>query len=178
MMQDVHIRVKPQNAYARVAFYGFLVLTFGVFAASYAMGRFRGVMQLGAFFCAVTAVLLYTKFMAPVFAYDLMTDNDGVPLFVVTQTIGRRMTTLCRIELTDVVSVRFCLMREAKAQKYDGSVHRYVYMPTLFPQTVCVVKTSGRYERAELFLEGNDSFVTLLNEYVAHARQTASPEEE
>ncbi len=177
MMQDVHIRVKAQNSYARVAFYTFLVLTFAVFAASYAMGRFRGVMQLGAFFCAVTAVLLYTKFMAPMFAYDLMTDNDGVPVFVVTQTIGRRMTTLCRIELADVVSVRLCLMKEAKAQKIEGSVHRYVYMPTLLAQTVCVVRTSGRYERAELFLEGGDGFVSMLNEYVAHAKQMAAPEE-
>lgn len=178
MIREMHMRVKPQNNYARIAFFVFFFLTFAVFGISYALEFYRGLLQLGAMCCLVTAILLYTKFIAPIYQYDILLDVNDVPVFTVCQTTGRRMTTLCRVELADIRTADILTREQRKAQKADPSVRHYVYTPSLFPATVCVVRVEGRHERAQLVLEGTQEFASFLLEQAELARQICHTTEE
>ncbi len=178
MIQELHMRVKPQNKHANIAFWLFFVLAFVVFGVSYAVALYRGVLQLGAMFCLVTSILFYTKYIAPQFCYEITIDSQDTPVFIVTQTIGRRMTTLCRIDLADIQSAEHLSRTALKEHRVPADTRRYVYTPSLLPATVCVVTTGGHGERAQLVLEGGQDFADLLLSQAAIARDRMPPNEE
>ena len=88
MNRSFSARPKPSNNNAKIAFGVALGIAAVGFLFYFLMERYRGIVGMAALFVLVTALLIYTKFISPSFAYDVIDDGSDVPLFVVRQIIG------------------------------------------------------------------------------------------
>ena len=177
MIKEITVRPKPQNNNAKIAFLITLFISFVGFGVYFAMDRYRGFVGMFALFTLVTAILFYTKYIAPSFCYDLTTDSADNPIFVVRQITGKRQTTLCRIDIAEIRSIKKENKTEMRAHKTPVGYRKYVYAPTLFPPFVYRITVIGRYEKAELIIECTDEFAEYLLECVVEASQANTMEE-
>ena len=177
MINEASLNPKPQNNNAKIAFLLAILISAIGFVTYFSIDRYRGIVGLFALFTLVTAILFYTKYISPEFHYDITHDSENTPIFVVRQIIGKRQTTLCRIDLSDIKEIRRVNKSERRAHKTPSGYRKYVYSPTLFPSEVFILTVIGRYERAEIIIEGDGGFVKLLEEGAAEARQALLSEE-
>ena len=177
MIKDLTVRPKPQNNNAKIAFTVSLAVSAIGFAAYYAIERFRGIVGMLALFALVTAILFYTKFISPIFYYDVTSDSDNVPIFVVRQIIGKRQTTLCRIDLASITEIKKETKAEMRAHKTPSAYRKYVYAPTLFPPVVYRITVVGRYEKSEIIIECSEDFAEYLRSCAQEAAEAVSEEE-
>ena len=178
MINESTVRPKPQNNNSKIAFlvtmFFFLLCTAGyVFADKY-----KGVIGLVAICFLTTSILFYTKYIAPVFYYDIMMDSNGVPLFVVRQIVGKRQVTLARIEIADIRDARIETREERKKYKTPGGVLKYNYGPTLNPPMACRVFMKSRHENAELLIEVSEEYKEMLISYAKIAKEMRIEDEE
>ena len=103
--------------------------------------------------------------------YEIVFDSEGTPLFIVNQLVGKRMSTLCRIGLYEIVNIRCESGEEQKAHKTPAGVRKYSYVPTLFSDRVCRIYTVGKHERAEILIEVSDEIAAFLSDYAREARE-------
>ena len=179
MNRSFSARPKPANNNAKIFFALTLFLSAVAFAFYFFMDRYKGIVGTVGLFILVTAILIYTKYISPSFSYDVYPDADDVPVFVVRQLIGKRITTLCRIELADIISVKRETRAEAKAHKTPKEYRKYVYAPTLFPPEIYRLTVNSRYEKAEIVIEISAELCELLNSLINEAKElrAASPDE-
>ena len=170
-IKDLTVHPKPQNNNAKVAFLITLLISAVGFAVYFMMDRYRGFVGMFALFTLVTAILFYTKYISPSFYYDITSDSDGVPIFVVRQIIGKRQTTLCRIDLANIKALASEGREEKKAHKTLSGYKKYVYAPTLFPPRVYRITVIGRYEKAEIIIECSDEFANYLSDCAKQAAE-------
>ena len=112
-----------------------------------AIPHYKGVVGLFAIAAIVVSVTIYTKYISPVFFYDITFDGYGVPVFVVRQVIGRRETTLAQ------------------------GFRLYNYCPTLAPEITYRIISVGRYEKSEVIIEAGEPYIEMLQGYVKEARE-------
>ncbi len=171
MFRDFSVKPKPQNNKARALFIILMVSAFLFVIVSTIVPLYKGIISLLGMTLLVLAMLIYTKYIAPIYFYDLMVDSDGLPLLVIRQQTGKRHTTLCRIALRDVVKVERESRKERKDHKTPKGVVKYAYLPTLDPEESYRISTAGRYEEAEILIESSEEFAQLLSSYAAKARE-------
>ena len=94
-----------------------------------------------------------SKYLASVYYYDITKDVNGTPIFVVRQVMGKRESTLCRIDIADIVSVAHETADERRGHKTPAGYLKYVYTPTLAPKETSRLTVVGRYESAEIVIE-------------------------
>ncbi|MBE6644951.1 MAG: hypothetical protein E7612_06200 [Ruminococcaceae bacterium] len=175
-IKDLTVHPKPQNNNAKVAFLITLLISAVGFAVYFVIEKYRGVVGMFALLTLVTAILFYTKYICPNFYYDITADSDGVPIFVVRQIIGKRQTTLCRIDLANIRALVSEVKEERRAHKTPSGYRKYVYAPTLLPPKVYRITVVGRYEKAEIIIECSDEFASYLSECVKEAENFAEEE--
>ena len=171
MTKSFSARPKPSNNNAKIAFGVALGIAAVGFLFYYLMERYRGIVGTAALFVLVTALLIYTKYISPSFAYDVFQDSSDVPLFVVRQLIGKRITTLCRVELSDVTAIEHETRAERRAHKTPKDYKKYVYAPTMSPAENYRLTVINRYEKAEIVIEISDELADLLRGLVKEARE-------
>ena len=171
MIKEFSIHAKPTNTKARGAFSVCFFASFAVLAVSTFLEHYRGVVGLVGLVILVAAITLYTKFLSCSYYYEIVFDTEGTPLFIVNQLIGKRMTTLCRIGLFEIVKIECEKAEERKAHKTPAGVKKYNYIPTLFADRVCRLYTVGKHERAEIVIEVSDEIAALLSDYAREARE-------
>jgi hypothetical protein len=169
MTSSFSIRPKPANNNAKIAFAIVLFFAAVAFTFYFLMDRYKGIVGTVGLFILVTAILIYTKYISPSFSYDVCPDADDVPVFIVRQVIGKRITTLCRIELADIASVKRETRAEYRAHKTPRDYKKYVYAPTLFPSEVYRLTVPSRYERAEIVIEISDELAELFRSLIVEA---------
>lgn len=177
MIREFSVKPKPSNNKARAAF---IICTSGAFALimlSTFIPLYKGLVSLVGVVLLSVALALYTKYIAPIYYYDIMVDSDGVPLFVVRQQIGKRYTTLCRIALHEIVKIEKENAVQRREHKTPFDMKKYAYLPTLDPQKVYRITTSGRHERAEILIESSDEFANMLISYSREARDIVTDDE-
>ncbi|MBQ7333489.1 MAG: hypothetical protein IJW38_03985 [Clostridia bacterium] len=178
MINESTVRPKPQNNNAKIAFL-ITMLLFLVGLVSYMLAdKYRGVIALIAICFLTSAILFYTKYIAPVFFYDILIDSEGVPLFVVRQQTGKREVTLARIELADIQDVKMESREERKKHKTDRGVLKYNYGPTLNPAASCRIFYKSRYESSEILIEVSEEYREMLLSYSKIARELRTDETE
>ena len=178
MIKEFSIHAKATNNKAKNAFFICFFFSFAALFSSNAFSKYTWVPQLIGMVLLVAAVTLYTKYLSAKYFYEIVFDTEGTPLFVVNQMIGKRMTTLCRIALYEIVRIDGENSEEQKNHKTPGGVKRYNYSPTLMPDRVFRIYTSGRHERAEIIVEFTDEAAIMLSEYAKEARELAKMHEE
>ena len=178
MIKEISARPTPQNKNAKIGFLIFLLLSAVAFVTYYFIDRYKGVVGLVGLMALTTGILIYTKYISVQFYYDVVIDSGNNPMFVVRQLIGRRVTTLCRIDLADIIDVKHEGKNERRAHKTARGVRQYVYAPTLFPKETYRLTVKSRYENAEIIIEGTGEFASLLSEYSKEARELLSADGE
>ena len=155
----------------------FFVLSFISLIVAVFMEKYKGVVGLVTLALLTTAILVYTKYVAVVFHYDLVVEDVDEPLFVVRQTVGKRNVTLSRIALANINSVEKQTRAERRARKTVG-VSRYIYTPTLSPDESFCISISSRTEKAEIIVEMSDEFSEMLTSLVKEAKAMRESEEQ
>ena len=169
MIKELTVSPKPQNKNAKIAFSVAMAISFVTFGISFLMERYRGIVGMFALLMLVTAILFSTKYIAPVFFYDITSDSENTPIFVVRQVTGKRQTTLSCIDLENIKKIEKQDKNEQKAHKTSADFRKYVYAPTLFPETVYRITVIGRYEKAEIIIECSDEYADYLRSAVVEA---------
>ena len=162
MKRELSVHPKPSNNYAKIAFYVSLAVgALGVIA--YLIRRALSVEKSGLLgfvpLVGITvAVFFYNKYISASYYYDVTFDSEGYAIFVVRQTVGKRSSTRCRIGLSEIFAVNRETAEERHAHKTPTDHRRYVYLPTLNPETSYRLITRSRYERSEILIECSDEF--------------------
>lgn len=182
MIREFSVKAKPTNNKARVTFVTLLScagLTFGAYLVMRAFEvQKSGLFGLIPLALVIAAVFIYTKYVSPVYYYELASDSDGYPLFVVRQTYGKRTSTLCRIGLSEITGLERETRSQRRAHKTPRTIMKYNYLPTLLPNYTYRITTRSRYEQAEIVIEINDEFAELLKGYIKEAKDRQIADED
>ena len=178
MIKEFSTHPKPVNNNAKIAFLIAILVSALGFVTYFVIDRYKGVVGTAALMMLTTAILFYTKYISPEFYYDVTVDSEGTPIFVVRQVIGKRQTSLCRIDLADISAVTKQTAKEKREHKIAEGYKAYVYTPTLMPPKTYLIKVSARYEKAEIRIEASDEFAELLREYAKEARDMREADSE
>lgn len=170
MIREFSVKSKATNNKARALFIGFMLLSFLLVMLSVVVSQYRGAVSLGGVAALSVALLLYSKYIAPIYYYDLTVDSDGLPLLIVRQQIGKRYSTLCRVALTEIRRIDKEDRKQRREHKTPNGMKKYSYMPTLDPFNSYRITISNRYEDAEILIEISDEMADLLNSYVLEAK--------
>ena len=171
MIREFSVKTKPSNNKARYSFVFCLSISFALIMLSTFIPVYKGIVSLVGVALLTLALMLYTKYIAPIYYYDVTFDNEGDAVFVVRQQTGKKHTTLCRIPLREIVKIERQTAEHMQVHKTPMGVIKYSYLPTLCPAVVYRLTTSGRYERAEILIESSDEFADLLGSYSSEARE-------
>ena len=150
MIRDFSVKLKPTNNKAKRTFIVCLILAFAFFIVSAVLPIYNGLVGLISLVFLVIALNAYTKYLSCTYYYDITADSDGTPLFIVRQIVGKRETTLCRIELADVVSLDREDRETRRKHTTPKELSKFNYSPTLDPDVSYRMITNGRYEKAEI----------------------------
>ena len=180
MIKEISVRPKPQNKNAKIVFLATMFVFLALLATYIAVDKYKGIIGIVAIGFLSVSILVYTKYISPVFYYDITEDSEGTPVFVVRQIIGKRQQTLCRVDLADIKSAEIENREERKKHKTPGGVLKYNYGPTLNPDTVCRLSLANRYEKSEIIIEVSEEYLKTLLAYAeeARARRAELDEEE
>ena len=178
MIREFSVKPKPSNNKARLAFVACMSLSFLFILISTLMDSYKGIVSLLGVTLLICATVLYTKYISPVWFYDITFDSDGSAVLVVRQQIGKRHTTLCRIGLSEILKVEKESANDRHSHRTPSGYTKYSYMPTLDPKESYRLTTSSRYERAEILIESSEGFADLLAAYSAEARKLEEMKDE
>lgn len=178
MIREFSVKPKPSNNRARIIFAISMSLSFALIAISTFATSYKGIISLAGVIALSVALVVYTKYISPVYFYDITFDTSGAPLLVIRQQIGKRHTTLCRIGLAEIVKIEKESRKQRRAHLTQEGYVKYSYLPTLDPEECYRITTAGRYEKAEILIESSEGFADLLVSYSAQAREMLSGESE
>ena len=170
MIRELSTKIQPSNNKARYAFAISMSGGIAIALLSSIVPSYQGIVALVACAFIVAAVAIYSKYVAVTYYYDLTVDNNGIPIFVVRQVLGNRQSTLCRIDVADIVKVEVESAKERRKHKTPFEYRKYVYTPTLMPKKSVRLTVHGRYEKAEIIIE-NENYAELLMKNAEEARE-------
>lgn len=171
MIIETFIKAEPSNNKARVAFA--LCLSGGIALAllSTIVPLYKGLVSIGGVILLIAGIALFSKYVASVYYYDITFDSYGAPIFVVRQVSGKRESTLCRIDVADIVKAEKETPKERRKHKTPFGYRKYSYLPTLMPKSTHRLTVHGKYENCEIIIECGDRLSGLLMEYSEEARR-------
>lgn len=182
MINEIYSHVKPSNTKAKRLFILLMglsaLLAAGAVALNIFGGPYKGVVAFCGCISIVAAVFIYTKYIGVEYYYDVTFDSEGTAVFVVRQVTGKRESTLCRIDLWSITKIEKLTAKERSAHKAQAGFKRYFYLPTLSPDSVILITIRSEYENAEIVIEANDEFASMLKGYAREARESRFDGEE
>lgn len=178
MINEFSVKAKSTNKKALYAFIIILVSSIVIFAVSFVIDKYSGIVGNVGLITLAVSVLIYTKYVSPTYYYDVMTEEGGSPSLVIRMMNGKRQTTLCRIYLSDIRKIDSESAKERRAHKAEKGVMVYSYVPTLLPEQTYRIYSRSRYERSEIIVEITDEMAMLLSRCVAEAQAAAKYDDE
>ena len=106
MIKELSESAEAKNNNAKIAFLLTLLVAIVAFCFYFALDRYKGIIGLFGIGALTTAILFYTKYIAVRICYDITVDAEDTPVFVVRHITGKRESTMCRINLSDIISVK------------------------------------------------------------------------
>ena len=177
-MRELSTKASPKNSRAKVAFYILLALA-GISSVVYLLAdRYKGIFGLVVMIFLVSAVYIYTRYIGVQYYYDLTHDNTGEAVFVVRRQVGKSSSTLARLGLSEISSVKRENRAEAKAHKTPYGYRKYFYTPTLMPSETVRLTVISPYESSEVIIEATEEYEKQLTRYIKEARGELYPEAE
>ena len=178
MISELSVSPRPANKSATVTF-GALLFSAAIATVLYLTAeRFRGVIGLLTIAFITAAVLIYTRYIAVKYYYDVTFDTSSQAVFTVRQLIGKRVSTLCCIRLSSITKLAYEKREERKRHKIPYGVKKYNYTPTLIPEDTIRIYSQTRIEKAEIVIEGSYELLSRLESFAREAREIAALNEE
>ena len=177
MFNEFSISVKSQNKKAKYAFGGCLGSALIFVIAYMNIPKYQGIVGIGALAFITAAIYIYNRYVAAEYGYDVTVDSVGRPVFVVRQKVGKRNATVCRIDLYGISSIEKLDKETRRNHKTEKGVLKYVYGPTLMPDTIYLISSRTSREKADLYVEATDEFASALREAVRLSREYVIEEE-
>ena len=171
MIADMKFRPKASNAKAKRVFLLTLLLALSVFVLSLFLPSYQSVVQLVALVILTVSLFFYNRYLASVYEYEVTTDSDGVPVFVVCVYQPKRTSTLGRIALWDVTEVKRYTREEYSHLPKNKEVATYKYNPTFSPDTITVISVRNANEISDLWIESTEEFDAYFLSIVAQAKE-------
>ena len=171
MISEFSARPKPTNNNAKYAFISSLCIALSVFVFSLTLEKYRGVVGTVSLLLLTFALFIYTRYIAIQYFYDVTFDSEGKAIFVVRHRIGKRDSTLCRIDLYSIKKIEKETKEERRAHKTPVGYLKYVYSPTLFPSVTYRITAISRYEKSEIIIECPGEFANTLELYAKEAAE-------
>ena len=178
MIREFSASPKPSNKKAKILSFVCFAAALMIFAVSTVIQHYSGIVSMVSTTLLVVGILFYTRYVSPVYYYDIMLDSEGTPLFIVRAVNGKRESTLCRIGLAEIMKVEREERKVRHSHKTPKTHMKYVYTPTLDPDVSYRITTASRYERAEIVIEASDEFASMLRAYSLEAKEMAHIAEE
>lgn len=176
MINEFTLHPKPTNINAKIAFlislsvFAFLTVTYMV------MDLYKGVVGLAAIVFLTVAIMFYTRYLSAEYYYEVLF-ADGIPMFIVKQRVGKRVTTLICVALSDIREIKTQSKAQRREHKCEVGYRKYFYSPTLDPETTVLLKVSSRYDKCEIRIESTPEFADMLEAYANEARELYTDEE-
>ena len=178
MISEFSVKPKAQNKNAYYLMYAFLLGALVTVVIYFLMTNFKGLVGLLTVAFITAAVFIYTKYIAAQYIYDITFNSSADAVFVVRQKTGKKDTTLACIYLSGIISVQILDKAERNSHTTPYGVCKYVYTPSISPDTVCLITYHSRYEKSEIYIEANREFASLLETYAKEAREAEEKENE
>lgn len=174
MISELSVSPRPANKSANITF-GALLFCAAITTVLYLTAeRFRGVIGLLTVAFITAAVLVYTRYIAVKYYYDVTFDTSSQAVFTVRQLIGRRISTLCCIRLSSITKLEYEKREERRAHKIPLGTKKYNYTPTLIPEDTIRIYSKTRTETAEIVIEGTRELLLRLDTFASEAREIAA----
>ena len=125
----------------------------------------KGIIQLVFVVFAALDIMHCIKYFLTSYTYTV-TDESGEAMIVVTQTQGKRISTLANFRATDIKSIELAPVKTASEQiqkKYGASCVKYNYAISSSEEKVIVLTLRNDYTRYVVFLSYNDELYERLN---------------
>ncbi len=178
MISEFSVKPKPQNKNAYYYMYASLLGALVTLIIYFLMDKYKGLVGLFTIAFITAAVFIYTKYIAAQYIYDITFDSSGNAVFVVRQQTGKKDTTLCCIFLSGITSAKIMDKAERRQHTTPYGMQKFVYTPSISPDTVCLITYHTRYENSEIYIEANSEFAALLLNYAKEARLQEQEESE
>lgn len=170
MIKEFSAHAKSSNKKARYIFFACLGSTIIMTLVYMLAWKFKGLIGLVDTIFITATIYIYNRYMGTEYFYDVTFDHMGAPVFLVRHRIGKRETTMCRIDLDAVVNVEKMPAEKRKSYKPDSGVIKYSYYPTMSPDTLYLMTVRSHTEKADVFIEISDEMADLLLSYSMEAR--------
>lgn len=170
MISPISIKPEPQNNKAKHTFFACLGSAILSIALYTMLPSYKGIVGIVALGFITAAIYLYNRYVCAAYYYDVTMDSNGSPVFVISQSVGKRQTTLCRVDLSSITLVKKLSAEEKRAYKPAKDIARYFYSPTLSPEFVYLLEVRSPYEKADVFVELNDEQAATISAYAKEAR--------
>ena len=170
MLNEIYVHAKPTNQNAKRLFFILLALAAATTPIYLIINVYKGIVGLAVVALITAAVLIHTKYIAPEYYYDITSDHEGTPVFVVRQVVGKRQTTLCRLDLFSIIKVERFDKKAASEHKTPKGYRKYSYLPTLNPDSRLCLTAISNTERAEIAIEASEEFSEMLIRLSREAR--------
>ena len=170
MISPMTIKPEPQNNKAKHIFFACLGSAIVSIALYTMLEKYNGIVGIVALGFITAAIYLYNRYICASYYYDVAVDSNGSPIFVVSQSVGKRQTTLCRVDLSSIMVVKAMSAEERKNYKLASDIARYFYSPTLSPDRVYLLEVRSPYEKADVFVELTDEQAGMISAFAKEAR--------
>jgi hypothetical protein len=127
------------------------------FASQFPGAPVPGVIQILGVGCLAGAILLISMCVLRSYSYEVVEDEEGKHDFVITENYSRRKTVVCRMALTDVVSV---VPLDPNWKK--GKETLYTYTGVLFDEKRYRVEMNTHGEHLFVIICADEALLDLL----------------
>ena len=142
-----------------------LLLAFGIaalvlVALSVALSKYQGLLQLVAAIFLSADIFIFHMYFRRAFIYRVASsrDEDELPIFTVSEVVGKNSTVLCRFSLDDLV----------KVEKYSKKIKKglgkhYNYCIDIAPCDAYVLFFESGGQREAIILSPDEKLLSIFN---------------
>ena len=142
-----------------------LALSVPFIIASVTADKYRGLFSIGSVVFLIAATFVFSKYIAGEYAYAVIYKGEDNPEFLVTRTIGKRVTTLYNVPMSHIYKV----CKKDKSVPTEVGAKKYSFTATLLTKEVYIIKSRSRYGQETVFIEATDEVASRIYEYAKKA---------
>ncbi len=173
MMQDIYYTPKRQNK--RPVILISILTGICILCVIFMMLGIKGqiIFQIGFLAAAAVEIFIFSRYMTVSYTYTVSYENN---LFLVTQKVGKRIHTLCRLDLSALYRVRLYEEDDAVEDKHKN---RYNYCVSFRPAVSYLAFFDDGEHIAAIRMELDQAFYEVLSRVVeANASRRATEDDE
>ncbi len=138
---------------------------------------YKGLISMAAVIALCSAVYIFVRYISSDYAYVVAYAGD-IPMFLVTKTVGKRVTTLFNMPIYQVLKIESESAKERKERKTPAGTQRFNYNVTLLSWDGYRIYAKSRYGSKEILIEGTAELSERLMQYAALAREVELAEDD